>query len=208
MGLYCFGQNKTNLKEVVVRPDHAKVVLGTHKQKADYGHGGSRAYPNYQTAFLVPSSGVEGFIDRVGIYIYHKHTFLELFKKPNKLRIYLYAVNAKGLPGELLLPQPIVIQPEKNSYWHWVDVSGYHLTLPKEGIFAAVGWPQARKEDTGPYVGMTNECDNCPFYVYRFLTDEPTWFKVEPSQHKGRNEEEKYNQNLMVRLEVSVKQKP
>ncbi|MCX2738652.1 hypothetical protein [Pontibacter anaerobius] len=207
LSLNSYAQDQVKLKEVVVRPDLRKEVLGTSQKKADYGHGGSKRYPHYQTAYHIPSKGYSGFIDRIGVYIYHKRSFPDLFRKPNKLQVYLYAVDSAGMPGEPLLPEPLVIRPKSNTYWHWIDISKYNLTLPDEGVFAAVSWPQATKQDSGPYVGMTNECDTCPFYVYRFLTDEPVWIEIDQAKgaKKSRAEEEEFNQNLMVRLEVSVK---
>ncbi|WP_276497940.1 hypothetical protein [Pontibacter litorisediminis] len=193
------------LKEVVVRPNLRKEVLGTRQKKADYGHGGSKEYPHYQTAFHIPANGRQGFIDRVGVYIYHKRTFPDLFSGPNSLQLYLYAVDSTGAPGKPLLPYPITIRPKNNTYWHWIDISEYNLALPQEGVFAAVGWPQASRYDSGPYVGMTNECDTCWFYVYRFMTDEPIWIKVDQTKDTGDRKEEAFKQNLMVRLEVSVK---
>ncbi|WP_266204173.1 hypothetical protein [Pontibacter kalidii] len=195
------------LKEVVVRPDLRKAVLGTKMKKADYGHGGSKNYPYYQTAYHIPASGQEGFIDRIGVYIYHKRSFPDLFRKPNSLHVYLYAVDSTGLPGKPLLPHPVSFRPRNNTYWHWIDISTYNLVLPEEGVFAAVSWPHATRDDSGPYVGMTNECDSCPFYVYRFLTDDPVWIEVDQARsvEKGKGSEEEFNQNLMVRLEVSVK---
>lgn len=203
-----YAQNEVKLKEVVVRPDLRKEVLGTKQKKADYGHGGSKEYPHYQTAFHIPAKGRQGFIDKVGVYIYHKRTALDLFRKPNSLKVYLYAVDSTGLPGRLLLPEPITFKPKNNTYWHWIDISKYNLTLPEEGVFAAVSWPNAGRYDSGPYVGMTNECDTCPFYVYRFMTDEPVWIEVDQAEQRAKSsekKEERFNQNLMVRLEVSVK---
>ncbi|WP_299755224.1 hypothetical protein [uncultured Pontibacter sp.] len=198
-------QGQVKLKEVVVRPELRKEVLGTKQMKADYGHGGNKDYPYYQTAYHIPANGRTGFIDKVGIYIYHKRTFPDLFSKPNMLQVYLYAVDSAGLPGALLLPVPIAFEPKNNTYWHWIDVSHHNLVLPEKGVFAAVSWPQATKLNSGPYVGMTNECDTCPFYVYRFLTDEPVWMKVSPSKYRQQTEGEAFYQNLMMRLEVSVK---
>lgn len=209
IAIHSYGQNRTQLKEVVVRPNLKKAVLGTMQKRADYGHGGNVAYPGYQTAFFIPSGRQSGFIDRVGIYIYHKHTFLEFARRANKLQLYLYAINEKGLPGKALLAEPITIQPRKNTYWHWVDIAEQHIVLPAEGVFAAVGWQKVTQTDTGPYVGMTNECDTCSFYVYRFPEDKPVWQKVNLPTKGGESRKQKrkdaFYQNLMVKLEVSVK---
>ncbi|MDX5422383.1 MAG: hypothetical protein LPK14_09030 [Hymenobacteraceae bacterium] len=208
LSIASYGQDKTELKEVVVRPNLKKVELGTKQKRADYGHGGSKDHPHYQTAFLIPSDGKAGFIDKVGVYIYQKHTFLEFFRRSNTLYLYLYKVSPEGMPGDLLLPGPIAIEPKKNTYWHWVDISSRNIALPEQGVFAAVGWQRVSKTDTGPYVGMTNECDTCPFYVYRFPNNEPVWLKVEQSamQASGKKKKkERMYQNLMVKLEVSVK---
>ncbi|AKD03320.1 hypothetical protein POKO110462_17010 [Pontibacter korlensis] len=207
ISLSSLAQSQVKLKEVVVRPELRKEVLGTKQKKADYGHGGSKEYPHYQTAYHIPANGQQGFINRIGVYIYHKRSFPDLFSKPNKLQVYLYAVDSTGQPGAPLLPQPLVFRPKNNTYWHWLDISEYNLQLPAQGVFAAVSWPQATKLDSGPYVGMTNECDTCPFYVYRFMTDDPVWIEVDQSESQGksRSKEDKFNQNLMVRLEVSIK---
>lgn len=200
-------QEEVKLKEVVVRPAHRKEILGTKQRKADYGHGGNKEYPHYQTAFRIPANGRQGYIDRVGVYIYHKRTAIDLFRKPNSLKVYLYAVDSTGAPGKPLLPEPITFKPKNNTYWHWIDISAYNLMLPKEGVFAAVSWPQASRNDSGPYVGMTNECDSCPFYVYRFMTEEPVWVEINQAELVGKEKakDEKFSQNLMVRLEVSIK---
>lgn len=201
----CFAQEQVKLKEVVVRPELRKEVLGTQRKKADYGHGGSKSYPRYQTAYFIPSTGQQGFIDRIGVYIYHKHTFFNFATKSNKLQVFLYAVDSAGMPGRPLLPKPLVIKPKKNTYWHWEDISKYNIALPEGGVFAAVGWPQATRADSGPYVGMTNECDSCPFYVSGFMTDEPGWVKIEQQEGHQDKTGEAFRQNLMIRLEVSVK---
>lgn len=207
LSLHSYAQEEVKLKEVVVRPELRKEMLGTRQEKADYGHGGSKDYPYYRTAYHIPASGKTGFIDKIGVYIHHKRSFPDLFRKPNRLQVYLYAVDSAGLPGTMLLPVPIAFVPKNNTYWHWIDVSHHNLTLPEKGVFAAVSWPQVTRQDSGPYVGMTNECDTCPFYVYRFLTNEPVWIKVKPPKYSQRNQdkEDKFNQNLMIRLEVSVK---
>lgn len=203
---FSFGQSKTKLKEVVVRPEEQKVVLGTRREKADYGHGGAPNNPRYQTAYFIPAKGATGIIDRVGIYIFQKHTFLEFLKPSNPVHLYLYKADAQDLPGELLLPEPLIIKPKKNTQWYWVDISEYKVALPEQGLFAAVSWPKATKEDNGPFVGMTNECDSCPFYLYHFPS-EPTWLKVDEKIRKAaeKGNKDKMNQNLMVRLEVSLK---
>lgn len=199
-----YAQEQVKLKEVVVRPNLRKELLGNTRKKADYGHGGSKEYPYYQTACHIPSNGRTVFIDKIGVYIYHKRSFPDLFRKSNRLQVYLYAVDSAGFPGEPLLPVPLLFRPKNNTYWHWIDISGYNLTLPEGGVFAAVSWPQAQRYDRGPYVGMTNECDTCPFYVYRFMTDEPVWVKVYPDKYVD-GAQEAFNQNLMVQLEVSLK---
>lgn len=201
-----YAQN-VKLKEVVVRPELRKEILGTKQKKADYGHGGSKEFPYYQTAFHISTNGRQGFIDKIGVYIYHKRSFPDLFKKPNSLQVYLYAVDTAGGPGQLLLPAPITFKPKNNTYWHWIDISKYNLVLPENGVFAAVSWPQASRYDRGPYVGMTNECDTCPFYVYKFMTEEPVWVEIDQAKlaGKGKGGGEEFYQNLMVRLEVSVK---
>ncbi|TPE45155.1 hypothetical protein [Pontibacter mangrovi] len=200
MGSYA---QDVKLKEVVVRPNLRKEVLGTKQKRADYGHGGSKDYPLYQTAYHIPANGREGFIDKIGVYIYHKRAAPDLFRRPNKLQVYLYSVDSAGLPGVPLLPSPLEFRPKNNTYWHWLDISAYNLVLPEQGVFAAVSWPQSTRQDSGPFVGMTNECDTCPFYVYRFMTEDPVWIQLYPRKVKG--ESEAFYQNLMVRLEVSVK---
>ncbi|GHA71145.1 hypothetical protein [Pontibacter akesuensis] len=209
LALFCLqghAQKTTRLKEVVVKPSVKKVVLGTRQQKADYGFGGSKEYPLFQTGYYIPAEGVAGFIDRIGLYIYHKHTFLEFISPAKEVLLYLYLPDSTGMPGKPLLPEPLLIKPKKNTYWHWVDVAQYNLPLPDKGIFAAVGWAKPTKGDTGPLVGMSNECKDCPFYIYRFMTEDNTWRRVEVSS-QSQKEEEAFRQGLMVRLEVAMKEK-
>ncbi|GAB3828105.1 hypothetical protein GCM10028895_41180 [Pontibacter rugosus] len=205
--MYSYAQSTVGLKEVIVKPNTEKVLIGTKQRKADYGIGGSKDFPFFQTAYFIPSNGVTGFVDRVGLYIYHKHSFLEFAKPAKELLLYLYLPDSAGMPGALFVPEPIHIKPKKNTYWHWVDLSEYSLNLPAQGVFAAVGWVKPSKNDAGPLVGMSNECSDCPFYIYRFMTEDSAWHKIDTNKVPVTDKKNAFRNGLMVRLEVAVEAK-
>lgn len=53
------------------------------------------------------------------------------------IKLHLYAVDESGFPGEELLNKDYIITLKKGIFKHKVDISGFNIQMPKNGIFVA-----------------------------------------------------------------------
>ncbi|MEI7585481.1 carboxypeptidase-like regulatory domain-containing protein [Runella sp.] len=125
-----------NLPEIIVENNRKKhqLWLGS-KQETTTLVTGQFTYATIQEmALLVPNyTQSEGFIQKVGYWIggVGKH------KTPFRIRIYK---NEKGMPGDDLLQENLVVHARSRKSWFDVDISKYNISIPENGFFVAMEW--------------------------------------------------------------------
>ena len=123
------------LDEVVIsKPKETiKIEIGDAKKERFYPEW--MHYPYVYAKFFPYQTSYEqtNFIQEVSVF-----TYSQIEGASFKLRIYSVAEN--GFPKEDLINESIIIKVKKGKKKTSVDLSAYHLILPKEGVF--VGFEQ------------------------------------------------------------------
>jgi hypothetical protein len=125
-------------------------------------------------------------------------------------------VNDSGKPGQDILNEPIIVQPEKGEAITTVDVSNHYIKFPEEGLFVATEFyvidqnlyereyysKKADKKITrtnyGPLIGNILEKDNKNAWIYIF----GSWQKTKEIAYKKRKYRGKY-WNLAIELTLT-----
>lgn len=121
----------------------------------------------YITALYIKTdSNMDGILKSVGVYI-TKHG-----KPQATLQIRLFKVCQDSLyPGDDIIKEPILISGSDGGKWEDIDISKYHIPIPRNGFFLGVERVKTSEdyyfkgpfndECYGPVLGHTSEFDKC-----------------------------------------------
>jgi hypothetical protein len=109
------------------------------------------------------------------------------------------------IPGDDMLKEVILITGSDGGKWEDIDISKYHIPIPKKGFFIAVEWVKTSDEfyykgglsgieGYGPVIGHTSEFDKCYTFT-RYPGNQ--WYSVNAGGGDAYF-------NLMVRAKLKV----
>lgn len=97
------------------------------------------------------------YLNHLKVYV-NRSGFIKRYK--SKFRIRIFEVNDKGMPGDDMLMNDIIVETTKKQKEVVIDLSEFNIVFPKEGLFIALeglAIPFNAFEDTSTYVNKDGE---------------------------------------------------
>ncbi|MFZ6051908.1 peptidase associated/transthyretin-like domain-containing protein [Halocola ammonii] len=119
--------SQVQLDEAVVKGEYETYEIGYHDlASSDHSFVGT----NYITAVLVTSTNQRRQIVEEIIIPFNR------LRKGDRFTVFLFSVNEKGNPGELIFEKEIHYENRRNEFR--LDIQEYGIQLPREGVFLGV----------------------------------------------------------------------
>ncbi len=146
-------------------------------------------------SYINVDSNNNGFIKTVGVYL------LKRGRPDAPFRIRLLNLEKDiMLPGDDMIKESLILNNSEGGKWVDINVSKYHIPIPKKGFFIAIEWIKTKDEyyykegylDYGPVVGVTYEFKKCNTFSKSLGNIWWNWNFIEPDF------------SLMVRAKLEV----
>jgi hypothetical protein len=126
------------LKEVRIGINSpANIIVGS---KAKFTGGTAGLKPGTEIAmFMAGSENIKGNIQTVCFFVSNGHSVAKGGDATAPFRVRLYGVDTSGIPGTELTKDIIIVAAKKNEEWFDVDLSAYHIKVPRNGFFVSFG---------------------------------------------------------------------
>ncbi len=189
-----------DLQAVVIKNTQPKIIKVGSRKKFMFFSGLYGSPGCFYAMYIKVDSNICGIIKTVGVYI-TKHG-----NSKGPLQIRLFHLDDDSLvPGEDIIKEPLLITGSDGGEWVDIDISKYHIPIPRKGFFIGVEWVKTSDEyfykggisgieGYGPVLGHTSEFDKC---ITFFKYPGNVWYKV----NAGGGE---MYFNLMVRARLST----
>ena len=128
-------QKVFNIEEVKVKPKKIKIVKLGVTQKKPWRYQVANVFGGQNGHYIKNEKGLSGFVKSVSFYIAgvgHTDT-------PFRVRIYKHD-KTNNCPGDDLLNENLIVQNPNGAGWFTVDVSGYFIRFPKDGMYVMMEW--------------------------------------------------------------------
>lgn len=140
------------------------------------------------------------YLNSLKVYV-NRSSFLKRYK--SKFRIRIYDVDEKGMPGDDLLIEDLIVETKKKQKEAIIDLSKFNVVFPKDGLFIALeglAIPYNAFEDVSTYVNKEGE------KVTRQIVRYSPSFSA-TIEKKGKKKVVKFDNNIWYDFEVPLIEK-